>query len=136
MKDLAKARQARRDSAERRKAGGLKATRTPLEKVAEDPASRTKAIAAKCYDCVGGDTDPCWPWRVGNCDIHDCGLHSVRPHKRREGTPMPRSLVAAGWGEPEQPGETEEQSHAEVDPTASAEREANHDGVMQTLPGL
>ncbi len=136
MIDSNKVQQARNECAANRKAAGLKTTRTPMEKLADDPKSKAKAIVAKCFDCVGGNGDRCWQWRVGNCDVTDCALFHCRPHRRLKGRPMPSSLIAAGWGEAEQPGETEEQRRGEVDPTASAESETNEDATAQTLPGL
>ncbi len=141
MADLSKARQASKQQAAMRKAAGLKTTRTPLERLAEDPTSKAKAIVAKCYDCVGGDSDRCWQWRVGNCDIHNCGLHWVRPHRRLEGRPMPRSLIDAGWGEPEPdqppvPRRATGPRHTALAAAMSGDRETDRDGAMQTLPGL
>jgi len=64
----------------------------PLTKAAAHPTSRSLAIAAKCYDCQGGDTDPAWRWRIGNCDA-PCPLIPVRPHQHLAGKPMPTCLA-------------------------------------------
>lgn len=65
----------------------------PIQKAAADPKSKTKAIAGKCYDCEGRDSDPHWRWRVGNCGVKGCALWPVRPYRRMEGKPVPPSLA-------------------------------------------
>lgn len=83
----------------------LRATRTakpaellnPFEKAARNPKSKGLAIAAKCYDCEGQDSDPGWKWRIGNCRITTCGLWLHRPYKKLAGKPVPPSLIAAGF---------------------------------------
>lgn len=78
---------------EERKAAGRSTRLTPVERSQADPRSRTKAIAAMCWDCQGGDADPCNPWRVGNCTIEACPLHWLRPHQKLQGTPTPKALL-------------------------------------------
>ena len=58
-----------------------------------DPGSQTKAIKAKCFDCQGFDSDPCWRWRIGNCPSQRCGLYTVRPYQSLHGSPVPSSLA-------------------------------------------
>lgn len=69
----------------------------PLEKAKANPRSRSLAIKAKCYDCEGRDSDPCWKWRVGNCQITGCPLWPVRPYQRLAGNPVPASLIEIGF---------------------------------------
>ncbi len=83
----------RREAADARRAAGMKSTYTPVERALDDPTSKSKAIVAKCWDCQGGDADPCVSWRIGNCTIKACPLHPVRPHQRLFGTPTPKALV-------------------------------------------
>ena len=77
-----------------REAGGVSGPRrTPLEKLADSPSSLRFAVTAKCYECVGQDSDPCWQWRVGNCGVTLCPLYAVRPHQGQVGRPTPASLL-------------------------------------------
>lgn len=78
---LAKARAARRGP-----------RKTPVEKLASKKRSMTLAIAAKCWDCQGGDADPAPRWRIGNCECTGCPLWNVRPHRNLQGKPLPTSL--------------------------------------------
>ncbi len=64
----------------------------PIAKAAANPQSRALAIAAKCYDCQGGDADPGWRWRIGNCTAR-CPLVPVRPHQHLAGTPAPAAIA-------------------------------------------
>lgn len=64
----------------------------PITKAAAHPTSRSLAIAAKCYDCQGGDADPGWRWRIGNCDA-PCPLVPVRPHQHLAGKPAPAAIT-------------------------------------------
>ena len=54
--------------------------KNPIEKAQEDPKSKAKAIAAKCYDCIydslAGGT---WREQVRNCTCESCPLYNVRP---------------------------------------------------------
>lgn len=67
----------------------------PAERARANPTSLRAAVTAKCWDCEGADEDPCWQWRVGNCQIRDCPLWPHRPHQKFEGREMPASLRAA-----------------------------------------
>ena len=64
----------------------------PLEKSREKPTSKVLAIKAKCWQCQGEDADPCWKWRVGNCEIPDCGTFLHRPYQNLAGSPIPAAL--------------------------------------------
>ena len=66
--------------------------KTPLEKLAENPTSLRAAVNAKCYQCQGEDADPSVQWRIGNCEIPDCGLWEIRPYLGLEGKPVPKGL--------------------------------------------
>ncbi len=74
---------------EARKARGLPKTKTPLEKLAEKPASRSCAINAMCYTCQGGSPqsapDAGWKWAIGNCLVLSCPLHAFRPYQAKMG---------------------------------------------------
>lgn len=65
---------------------------SPLQKHNSNPGSLRLAINASCYQCQGEDSDPCFQWRIGNCEIATCGLFTVRPYKNMEGRPIPASL--------------------------------------------
>lgn len=71
--------------------------RTPLDVIREKPSSLRAAVNAKCYDCEGGDADPCVQWRIGNCVMDECPLFNVRPYQKMRGRPVPPSL-AGTWG--------------------------------------
>ncbi len=54
----------------------------PLEKAAKNPRSRSLAIRAKCYDCVGQDCDPGWRARITDCNAPTCPLWPLRPYQK------------------------------------------------------
>jgi hypothetical protein len=66
----------------RREAGEVIERLDPMEKARRNPTSRALAIAAKCWDCQGGNADPGVRRRVGECSITRCPLHPVRPYQR------------------------------------------------------
>jgi hypothetical protein len=57
----------------------------PLERARRNPQSRALAVAAKCWDCQGGDADPGIRARIRECPITRCPLHAFRPYQRDEG---------------------------------------------------
>ena len=61
----------------------------PQEKF-EAKVTRKTAIDAKCFSCVGGDSDPGWQWEIGNCIVMSCPLRHFRPYQSREGKPAPK----------------------------------------------
>jgi|GEM_PF-2434240 len=71
--------------------------KSPIEKAGANPNSLRLAVNAMCFQCEGCDADPCVQWRIGNCNITDCPLYSVRPYRYMRGRPVPASLKAAGW---------------------------------------
>ena len=83
---------ARQRQAEMRAAGVPVQRRTPIERAQANPTSLRAAIDGKCFDCEGGDADPCIQWRIGNCVSPDCPLYPVRPHQRLFGAEMPAAL--------------------------------------------
>ena len=79
-----------------RESGGVSGPRrTPIEKLADNPASLRMAVTAKCYDCIGQDADPAWRWRIGNCGCPACPLFAVRPHQSLAGRPEPVAIGGA-----------------------------------------
>lgn len=78
--------------AERKAAGIVSVQRNPAERALHNPTNKRLAIAAKCWDCEGRDADPHVRWRIGNCTITDCPLHSHRPHQSLHNTPTPAAL--------------------------------------------
>ena len=64
-----------------RKDAGLPGYKDPIEKHVEDPHSLRKAVNAKCYDCMGRDSDPGVIDRIRTCDVVKCTLNSVRPYQ-------------------------------------------------------
>ena len=87
-----------RDALERKQALGECRQKNPVEKLADKPTSLRAAVNAKCFECNGEDADPCWKWRVGNCDIFGCGLWGVRPYRKMYRGPVPAALLRLGWG--------------------------------------
>lgn len=71
---------------EERKAQGLPATKTPIEKAKEAPKSKALAIVAKCYECMGGSCSRNWRAEVGKCSSYECPLHPHRPYKEAKET--------------------------------------------------
>jgi hypothetical protein len=55
--------------------------RTPLEKVRANPKSLRLSVNAKCYECMGGGSDPGVVDRIAQCDTEGCPLHGVRPYQ-------------------------------------------------------
>lgn len=53
----------------------------PMQKAKANPASKTFAIRAMCWDCVGGDGTPGWQNEIKLCPVAKCALHHVRPYK-------------------------------------------------------
>jgi len=51
-----------------------------MERAAANPKSRKAAIAAKCWDCQGGDADPAPKRRIRECPSTGCPLYPVRPY--------------------------------------------------------
>lgn len=75
----------------KREAGELERM-NPLEKARANPTSWVAAVRAKRWQCQGEDADPNWQWRVGNCEIPDCGTFLHRPYQKMKGTKIPPSL--------------------------------------------
>ena len=92
MSDTDNRLQRAREAQARLRAEGKLQQLDPLEKAQAKPQSLRLAINAKCWDCIGGDADPCPRWRIGNCMVSRCPLHPQRPYQRYEGTPVPASL--------------------------------------------
>jgi hypothetical protein len=79
-----------------RESGGEAGPRLdPIERARANPASRSLAIKAKCFDCVGCGADPGWRWQVGNCTAV-CPLTPFRPYQHLLGTPAPRAIAEHG----------------------------------------
>ena len=68
-----------------RAAGGERpAPCDPMERARRNPQSRALAIAAKCWDCQGGDADPGIRSRIRACPITRCALRPFRPYQCAE----------------------------------------------------
>lgn len=48
---------------------------------ATNPKSISLAIAARCWQCVGGGADPAAVEQIKKCTIGDCALYPVRPYQ-------------------------------------------------------
>lgn len=71
-----------REAAKLKREQGIPVVRlNPMEAAKADKTSRSKAIKAKCYDCVGQDSDPDWRGQIKHCPCTDCPLYPVRPYK-------------------------------------------------------
>ena len=55
--------------------------RTPHEKWELNPTSLRTSINAKCYDCVGGDSDTNHRTKIKECDIETFSLWLIRGWK-------------------------------------------------------
>lgn len=56
----------------------------PIEKAQKNPKSLRLAINAKCYDCMGQNSDPNVTGRIGSCEIPSCPLWPVRPYQKKK----------------------------------------------------
>lgn len=57
----------------------------PIEKAKKKPKSLRLAVSAKCWDCVGGASDPGPRARIRDCTVTKCPLHNVRPYQKKGG---------------------------------------------------
>jgi hypothetical protein len=73
--------------------------RTPLEKVRANPKSLRLSVNAKCYECMGGGSDPGVVDRIAQCDTEGCPLHGVRPYQGKP--PRKRRSRKTGNGQEE-----------------------------------
>ncbi len=64
----------------------------PMKRATANPKSLRRAIDAKCWDCQGQASDPAPRWRIGNCEMDDCPLYSVRPYQDNLSRAMPAVL--------------------------------------------
>lgn len=76
---LEKAHEARRLAKE---AGQTIVRLDPIEKAKKKPKSLRLAVNAKCWDCVGGTSDPGPRGRIRDCTVTRCPLHPVRPYQK------------------------------------------------------
>ena len=65
---------------------------SPSERARRTPRSLRLAINGHCYQCQGENADPSFQWRIGNCEIPDCSLWSVRPYQDMKDEPDPMGL--------------------------------------------
>lgn len=80
MADTSAALERAREALAARIAAGLPARKDPIERLAAKPTSKALAIAAKCFDCVGGHSaDRGWRRQVRECPSSKCPLFAVRP---------------------------------------------------------
>lgn len=63
----------------KREAGEKVERLDPLEKARRNPASKALALRAKCFDCMGGDSEPGVRKKVRECSVTRCPLHPHRP---------------------------------------------------------
>lgn len=58
----------------------------PITRAKVHPTSLKRAIAAKCFECVGGHEDGCvdpwWREEIYNCSVTTCPLWPHRPAQR------------------------------------------------------
>jgi len=64
---------------------------TYLERVEKYPTRKNRE-AVKCWQCQGEYADPSIDWRIGNCELTDCGIWPDRPHQRLAGAQIPAGL--------------------------------------------
>lgn len=66
----------------KREAGEEVERRNPMEKHLDEPSSRALAVAAKCFDCVGGlNADGGYRRCIRECASPRCPLYNFRPYK-------------------------------------------------------
>ena len=92
--DIQKKRMARltkKGSARRRElveTGDLTVEQNLMKKAAAAPNSKAKAIAAFCFNCMGGTLeampDPGWKEQIRTCTVPGCPLYPHRPYRPRE----------------------------------------------------
>jgi len=58
----------------------------PIERAERKPTSLKLAIAANCFQCVGGrhGGPPAYPALIRECEIADCALHRHRPYQPKQ----------------------------------------------------
>ena len=66
----------------RRENGEIIVRLDPIQKAAKKPTSLRLAITGKCWDCIGGDSDPNPRMRIRECPVTRCTLHPVRPYQK------------------------------------------------------
>jgi len=88
---------------QKRDAGEVVRRLTPVEKFLRNPSSRTAAVQANCFLCVGGAADPGWRWRIGNCalgpltnpeNLTGCPFYAMRPYRHLKGRPPPSGVLS------------------------------------------
>lgn len=77
--NLTKAREAATEKREQRISQGLAPTRTPIEKMMDNPTSLRTCVNAKCYECNGTEN---YVNRTRFCVVFDCPLWNVRPYSK------------------------------------------------------
>jgi hypothetical protein len=83
MDNLTPLQRAHAAMAARRAAGEKIVQLTPAEKAAANPTSRSLAINAKCFDCVGGEhADGGYRRCIRECPSTRCALYQLRPYQR------------------------------------------------------
>lgn len=53
----------------------------PVRKAQEKPDSRSLAIRAYCWTCMGGGKMPNVQRAIGTCNVSSCALHHARPYQ-------------------------------------------------------
>lgn len=79
--------EAARAAREAKLAAGIPLERLdPMQRAAANPTSRSLAIAAKCFDCVGGsNADGGYRRCIRECPSTRCALYAFRPYQHAEG---------------------------------------------------
>ena len=72
---------AHKKSREMKESGEKRVHKTLQEKWEANPTSLRASIDAKCFDCIGGDTDYGSRLKIKECDIETCSLWLVRGWK-------------------------------------------------------
>lgn len=55
----------------------------PRDQALAKPQSKTAAIRAMCWDCLGRGADGNWQKAIRECEIVKCPLHHVRPYQKK-----------------------------------------------------
>ena len=82
MSELTPLQKAQAAMAAKRAAGEEIERLNPAEKARAEPKSRSAAMAAKCFDCVGGcNADHGYRRAIRECPAPQCALYAFRPYR-------------------------------------------------------
>jgi hypothetical protein len=66
----------------------------PVEKARRNPKSKTLAIKAHCWECMGAGADPNTKQNIRDCGVTTCALHPHRPWQNVSGRSLDQMTEA------------------------------------------